>query len=38
MVIGERYDESIKNSNMLDEDGDLIVEKEREVSALEAGA
>lgn len=35
MVIGERYDESIKNSNMLDEDGDLIVEKEREVSALE---
>ena len=27
MVIGERYDESIKNSNMLDEDGDLIVEK-----------
>jgi hypothetical protein len=27
MVIGERYDESIINSNMLDEDGDLIVEK-----------
>ena len=30
MVIGERYDESIKNSNMLDKDGDLIVEKDRE--------
>ena len=30
MVIGERYDESIKNSNMLDKDGDLIVEKNKE--------
>jgi len=28
MVIGERYDESIKKSNMLDSDGDLIVEQQ----------
>jgi hypothetical protein len=31
MVIGERYDESILNSYMLDEDGDLIVEKEKDI-------